>query len=385
MIPHLIPNLCGNEAAYLQECVETNFVSSVGPFVTRFEEMVASAAGAASAVATSSGTTGLHAGLTALGVSAGDLVLVPALTFVATANAVSHCGARPWLIDVEPENWTLSADALRHALKNETRRDDGVLRHAKTGNRVAAIMPVFTMGAAPDLRAITEMATQYHLPVIVDAAPALGASWNGKPITSANADLYVYSFNGNKTITAGGGGAVTGNDSALLSRVRHLTTTARVGVDYEHDMVGFNYRMTNLQAAVGCAQMENLDRFITRKREIHHFYKSSFAGSASVDPFPEPLWGESAYWLSGVVLKGPAAQRRDEIRSMLRESGIDARPIWKPMHLLTPYRDTPRSEMPVCEEIWPCVLTLPSSTGITDGELETVHKTLAVALEKILQ
>jgi hypothetical protein len=260
MIPLAVPNLAGNEARYLQDCVATNFVSSVGPFVRRFEEMVAAATGAADAVAVSSGTVGLHLALVTAGVGRDDLVILPALTFIASANAIAHCGATPWLLDVSAESWTLDPAALDRTLAAETERRGGRLLHRASGRRVAAVMPVHTLGHPADMDAIAAIAAHHRLAVIADGAAALGATYKGRRPAELGAALTVLSFNGNKTVTAGGGGAVIGTDAGLLGIARHLSTTARVGEAYEHDRVGYNYRMTSLQAAVGCAQMEQLRR-----------------------------------------------------------------------------------------------------------------------------
>jgi perosamine synthetase len=370
MIPLAIPNMAGNEARYLAECVATNFVSTVGPFVGRFEEHVASASGARGAVATSCGTTGLHVALVALGVRRDDLVIVPSFTFIATANAVAHAGATPWLLDVHPDTWTLDPRRLGDALDLETvRGDDGKLVHVRTGRRVSAIVVVHTFGTPADMDEVAAVAQAHGLPLISDAAAALGAEYKGRPIGRLGADLTMFSFNGNKTVTAGGGGAVAGDDDELLGRVRHLSTTARVGANYDHDEVGFNYRMTNLQAAVGCAQMELLDRFVRRKREIRRAYVEGLAGIDTVEPFPVPDWAESACWFSGFVTDPETA---DRVRAALNDEGIDARPTWKPMHLQSPYADAPRSDVSVSDRIWRRIVTLPCSTGITDDELAVV-------------
>ena len=378
MIPLAIPHLAGNEAKYLQECVETNFVSTVGPFVSRFEEMVASASGAHYAVATSSGTTGLHASLVALGVGRDDLVIIPSFTFIATANAVSHAGATPWLLDVTTESWTLDARQLDHELGATTERNaQGNLIHRPTGRRVAAIIAVYTFGTPADMDDLREVAHRFSLPLVADAAAALGSRYKGRDIAALDADLTVFSFNGNKTITAGGGGVVAGNDKTLVQHVRHLTTTARVGANYDHDVVGFNYRMTNLQAAVGCAQMEMLDAFVETKRRIRRTYNEAFESFAS--PFPEPLWSESACWFSGFVTDATTAIR---VRADLQAAGIDARPTWKPMHLQAPYIDAPRASIEVSDSIWGTIVTLPCSTGISDDELDTVVRAVKVAMHQ---
>lgn len=378
MIPLAIPHLAGNEAKYLQECVETNFVSTVGPFVARFEDMVAEASGAQHAVATSSGTTGLHAALVALGVGRDDLVIVPSFTFIATANAVSHAGATPWLFDVTADSWTLNAHQLKAELTASTERDShGNLIHRPTGRRVAAIIAVYTFGAPADMDELREVANRFALPLIADAAAALGSRYKGRDIATLGADLTIFSFNGNKTITAGGGGVVAGDDSTLVARVRHLTTTARVGSNYDHDVVGFNYRMTNLQAAVGCAQMEMLDVFVATKRRIRHAYDQAFQPFAAL--FPEPSWSESACWFSGFVTDAATAAR---VRTDLQKAGIDARPTWKPMHLQVPYATSPRASVEVSDSIWGTIVTLPCSTGISDDELDAVIRAVKVAMRQ---
>jgi len=373
VIPLVVPNLSGNEARYLQECVESNFVSSVGPFVGRFEEQVAGASGVAHSVAVSSGTAGLHLALVALGVGPGDLVLLPSYTFVATANAISHCGATPWLIDVERDSWNLAPSALAEALAAEATRRDGVWVHEPTGRRIAAVMPVYALGMPADMDAVVEIARDHGLPVVADAAAALGARYRGRSLGDCGADLSVFSFNGNKTFTSGGGGAITGNDAELCARVRHLSTTARDGADYDHDTVGFNYRMTNLQAAVGCAQLEQLEQFLASKRRIAATYQLSLTELPGVDAFPHPDWAEGANWLSGVVI---GTRPVPQLVAGLRERGVQARGFWKPMHLQRPFVECPRGSMHVCDEVWPRVLTLPCSTQLSENDQAQVIEAL---------
>lgn len=373
MIPLAVPNLGGNESRYLQECVDSTFVSSVGPFVTRFEEMVAASAGTVGGVAVASGTVGLHLALATVGVSRDDLVVVPSLTFIATANAVSHAGATPWLFDVSPDTWTLDPGLLRRVLAKDTETRGGVLVHRSTGARVGAILPVHTLGSPADMDPLCEVAAEYGLPVVADAAAGLGATYHGRPIGALGATLTVFSFNGNKTVTAGGGGIVAGDDDGVLGLARHLSTTARSSPDYDHDRIGFNYRMTNLQAAVGCAQMEQLDAFVAAKRHVRRHYDDALASAPRTRAFPSPPGIESADWFSGVVLEGEgAAERNAALRRLLRESGVDARPFWKPMHLQAPYARVLRTSMDVTDDLWPRVVTLPCSTAITSAELDTV-------------
>jgi len=380
MIPLAVPNLVGNEGRYLQECVQSTFVSSVGPFVSRFEVMAAEAAGADGAVATSAGTTGLHAALVALGVGRDDLVILPSFTFVASANAIAHCGASPWLFDVDPLRWTLDPALLADRLESECEHREGHLIHRPTGRRVAAIMPVHVVGHPADMDAITALARRFRLKVLADAAAALGSRYKGRRIGEIGADLSVVSFNGNKTVTAGGGGVVVGNDLDLLTLVRHLTTTARAGDDYLHDRVGFNYRMTNLQAAVGCAQLELLETFVAAKRRIRAAYDSAFAGTPGVTPFPQPADSDSECWFSGFVIDPALPVSVADLRSRLKAVAVEARPFWMPMHLQPPFAGAPRTAMPVCESLWPRLLTLPCSTGLCEAEQAQVISALRGAL-----
>lgn len=372
MIPLAVPNISGREGEYLAECVRSSFVSTVGSFVNKFEDVVARAAGTPHAVATSSGTTGLHAALLAVGVVPGALVICPTLTFIASANAISHAGAIPWLFDVDAESWTLSPDLLERELTANTRRSNAHIVHIPTGRPVTAVIPVYALGIPADMDRIVAIAREFGLKIVADAAAALGATYKNRPSGCLGADLSMYSFNGNKTVTCGGGGAITGSDEALMKLVRHLTTTARLGTEYVHDIVGFNYRMTNLEAAVGCAQMERFDEFLAAKRRIFERYVLGFANLPHLSPFPYPSYAESACWFSGVVLDNEFAGRMPEIRAQLRERGVDARPFWRPMHLQAPYAQAPRTVTSVSDRICPRVLTLPCSTHLSNAEQDYV-------------
>ncbi len=368
-----MPNLTGNEKKYLDNCIDTTYVSSVGEYVTKFEEMIAQATGSACAVATSAGTTGLHAALTAVGVKHKELVIIPTFTFIASANAVRHCGADPWLMDINEKDWCLDSELVRRELEDQCEKHaDGQLYHKATGRRVAAIMPVYTLGNIPDMDSFRMIADEYCLPLVVDAACAIGATYKEKPFGTLS-DLAVLSFNGNKTITCGGGGAVVGNNKELVEHVRHLTTTARVWPDYDFDEVGFNYRMTNLQAAVGVAQMERLNSFIDTKRMTRKYYGESMSELCSKDVtfFPTPQG--SSCWFSGIVLpKGQSLSDAKEICAKLKEDEIEARPFWKPVHLQEPYKNCPKSSVKIAESLWERIVTLPCSTNITADELRKV-------------
>lgn len=369
MIPLAIPNLTGNEARYLQQCVETNYVSSVGPFVDRFEQHVADCTDSASAVATASGTAALHLALTTIGVRPGDLVVLPSFTFIASANAIAQCGATPWLLDVDPASWTLDPALLGRELRASCTMSGAELVHSSTGRRVSAVMPVYAVGIPADMDPICEWADEYRLPIVADAAAAIGSRYRGSNLGSL-AHLSVASFNGNKTVTCGGGGAIFGCDDDLLRRARHLSTTARVGSGYDHDSVAFNYRMTNIQAAVGCAQFERLDEFLERKRAVHAAYLRLAESIHGASGFPDPESRASAHWFSGVVLATAAAV--DRAIPLLRGAGIDVRPFWKPIHLQKPYATSPQSGLSVSADIWGRILVLPSSTSLTDEDLDGI-------------
>lgn len=372
MIPLAVPNLEGNERKYLNQCIDTTFVSSVGEFVTRIEKVAAEKSGVDYGVATSSGTTALHSALMGYDIGEGDIVIIPSFTFIATANAVSHARATCWLMDIDSESWTMSAEILESELKQKAEYKNGVLIHKPSGKKISAIMPVYTLGNLPDMDAISDIAKKYNLPIIADAAAAVGATYKGREIGKL-ANLTVFSFNGNKTVTAGGGGMVLGNDENIMKKIKHITTTARVTAEYDHDMVGYNYRMTNLQAAVGCAQFERLEQFLSRKRYIREFYRQELSDIADISFFPTPNNQESACWFSGIVLQNGNLEIVRKICANLKESGIEARSFWKPVHLQKPYLNAYQSEsMEVTNNLWNRIITLPCSTNISDDELKLV-------------
>ncbi len=378
MIHMAVPNLTGNEKKYLDDCIDTTFVSSVGEYVNRFEKMVAKATDCEEAVATSCGTTGLHAVLTAVGVKHNDLVIIPSFTFIATANAVRHCGADPWMMEIRESDWCLDADLVRGEIEKNCRiNEDGQLIHKDSNRRVSALMPVYTLGNIPDMDSFRAIADKYNLPLVVDAACAIGAKYKGRDFGSLS-DLSVLSFNGNKTITCGGGGAVIGNSRAAVEHVRHLTTTARVWPDYDFDEAGFNYRMTNVQAAIGVAQMEKLQEFVNTKRKVRQYYSETLSDLSTKGIGLFPTTEGSSCWFSGLVMPmGGSLEHNKEICMELKEHDIEARPFWKPVHLQKPYRDCPKSDLHYTESVWQRILTLPCSTGITDDELETVVTTVS--------
>lgn len=365
MIPTAIPNVGELEERNLRQCISSTMVSTVGPFVTEFEERLAAISGTPGAVSTSAGTCALHAALTEVGAGHGDLVILPSFTFIASANAISHTGARPWLLDCSGEDWTLDLDLLAACLARETRRGpDGEVVHVRSGRRVRAIMPVMTMGLPLDFVALARIADEYGLPVVVDAAAAIGsAALHDAPVAAI-----CFSFNGNKTITCGGGGAIVSRSPERLAALRHLTTTGRKGLNYDHDIVAFNYRMTNVCAAIGVAQLERLDGFLEAKARIAARYAGFAARHPVLDPFPGGSGGESVHWFSGFYYRGEDRGTADAFRTHMREAGIDLREFWKPVHMQVPYAGCHHTPMPVTEDLWWRVFPLPCSTHLSEAD-----------------
>ena len=375
-IPLAIPNITEAEGANLQKCIETTFVSTVGEFVVEFEERVAKLSGtyfepdnnlgSCGGIAMGAGTMALHMALHGSNIGQGDLVICPSFTFIASANSIRHANARPWLFDVSPDSWTIDTQQVAEALKTKTQRDaDGVLRHTESGDRVAAIMPVYTLGTPADMEEIIALSEDYGLPIIADAAAAIGVDYKGKPIGDM-ADFTCYSFNGNKTITSGGGGMVVGRNREIMNRIKHVSTTARVWPNYDHDEVGYNYRMTNIEAAVGCAQLDRLEDFVAAKQKIRRRYDAEFADVAGISAFPYPDDRGSTCWFSGFVVEDENLPQPEEICAKLGEQRIQARIFWKPVHMQVPYADTPMENCAYSEDVYKRIVTLPCSTQLTE-------------------
>jgi len=377
-VPLAVPNLDGRESEYLLECIESTFVSSAGPFVSDFQDRIAEISGTERASVTCSGTVALHMALEGLGVGDGDLVMVPSLTFIASTNAIRHSGARTWLVDCRDDDWTLDLRAARAAVEAHTEPHPRGRRHVESGAVLAAIMPVMIMGATLDFGAYVSFAREFGLHVVVDAAAAIGAEgYQGEPLGATGVDAVCYSFNGNKTVTSGGGGAVASADTSLIDRIDHLISTGRSGSDYEHDVVAYNFRMTNVEAAIGVAQLERLPTFLRRKTQVFEVYRAFADGYGELSDFPTPSAGKSTHWFSGVVYTGPDAGFPAAFRSHMVEHGVDVRPFWKPVHLQAPYRASIHTSMDVSEAVWERIIPLPCSTGITEEELQYVLRTAA--------
>jgi perosamine synthetase len=382
-VPLAVPNLGGREAEYLQECVESTFVSSAGPFVGRFQDRIAEISGTERSVVTCSGTVALQMALEGLGIGAGDLVMVPSLTFIASTNAIRHSGAAVWLVDSTPTDWTMDLDVARRVIESETEPHPRGRRHLVTGEVLTAIMPVMTMVATLDFESSTRLAREYGLKVVVDAAAAIGArGLNDELLGATGVDAVCYSFNGNKTVTSGGGGAVAAADTRLVERVDHLISTGRVGSNYEHDVVAYNFRMTNVEAAIGVAQLERLPQFLERKRQVFERYAELAERFENVAAFPTPVGGRSTHWFSGLVYTGDDIDQCTAFRAHMVARGVDVRPFWKPVHLQLPYLTSLRTEMDVAEHLWDRILPLPCSTGISDEELDYVVRRAAEFWER---
>ena len=356
------PEFAGNEWAYVKDCLDTGWVSTAGQYVEQFETMLCDFTGARHAVATVNGTAALHAALLVAGVGAGDEVIVPSLTFVATANAVAHCGAIPHFADVEMTTLSLDAGRLRRHLARVAARTDGGWCNQETGRPIRAIVCMHTFGHPSDLDGLLAVAAEFKLPLIEDAAESLGSYYKERH-TGTFGQLGVLSFNGNKTVTTGGGGAILTDDDGLAARARHLTTTAKLphAWAFEHDQVGYNYRMPNINAALGCAQLEQLPGFIARKRQLAQRYQDVFAGVPGISIVREPAGSHSNYWLNALLLDADDVALRDAILVACHDRGIGARPAWTPMHQLAMFGDAPRDDLAVTESLCRRLINLPSS------------------------
>jgi perosamine synthetase len=371
MVPLHEPEFAGQEWAYVKECLDTGWVSSVGAYVDRFERDLAELTGAKQAVATSNGTSALHACLLLSGVRPGDEVLMPALTFVATANAVAYCGATPHFVDSEARSLGVDAAKLDAYLAEIAQLKNGVCVSARTGAPIRALIVMHVFGHPCDLDALDEVAQRWNVALIEDAAESLGSSLHGVH-TGNRGRLSALSFNGNKVITTGGGGAILTNDPELGRRAKHLTTTARVPHrwNFLHDEVGYNYRLPNLNAALGCAQLERLPSMILRKRELAGRYAAAFEGVEGVSFLREPEQTQSNYWLNAIVLAPCRRAQRDAVLEALNNASYMSRPIWTLMHRLPMFQDCPRMDLATSELLEATVVNLPSSPNLVQRTAE---------------
>lgn len=365
--PHALhePQLGDLEKKMLARCIDSGYVSSVGPMVTEFEKQLGDFVGSRYVVATVNGTAALHLALLAAGVRIGDEVLVPSLTFAATANAVVYCGATPHFVDVEASTMGMCPEILSDHLDQIIGENENEVINRRTGRRLAAIVPMHTFGHPCDIEAIIRVADKYGVPVVEDAAESLG-SRRGEKHTGTFGLAGVVSFNGNKIVTTGGGGAILTDDQNLADKVRHLATTAKRAHPwrYEHDAVGFNYRMPNLNASLGLAQLERLDNAIESKRRLAEFYADAFNSLVGVDFVEEPAGTFSNYWLCAVSIEDADNSQQEELLSRAAKAGLFMRPPWQPQHLAASFADCPRSELSRTDRLATSLVCIPSSAGL---------------------
>lgn len=360
------PSFSGNEWLYLKECLDSTFVSSVGKFVDRFEVDLAAFAGARHAVAVVNGTAALHIALKLAGVNADDEVLVPALTFVATANAVTYCGATPHFVDSEARTLGIDAAKLRDYLFSHTEQCAGHCVNRSTGRVIRALVPMHTFGHPGDVDGLLAVARDFNLALVEDAAESLGSYYHGQH-TGTFGLMGTLSFNGNKTITTGGGGAILTNNPELARRAKHLTTTAKLphAWEYRHDEIGYNYRMPNLNAALGCAQLEQLPMMLAAKRKLFQRYQVAFSPVHGIKLVAEPERCQSNYWLQALMLDMEQVNQRDSILKSTNDAGLMTRPVWILMHELMPFKDCPRMDLVVAQSLSQRLINIPSSSNLT--------------------
>jgi len=370
-IPLHEPMFEGNEWAYVKECIDTRWVSSAGSYVDRFELDLAAYTGVRRAVVVVNGTAALHIALHLAGVERSDEVLMPALTFVATANAVSYCGAVPHFVDSEERTLGLDPLKLARYLEEIATVDGGVCRNRTTGRVIRAIVPMHAFGHPVDLDPLVAVAERFNIVVIEDAAESLGSFYKGRH-TGRWGRMATLSFNGNKIITTGGGGAILTDDDVLADRAKHLTTTAKKAHrwSYDHDAVAYNYRMPNLNAALGCAQLEQIDGFLIRKRRLAERYAGAFNAIEGVRFVTESSFTRCNYWLNVLLLDEVHAVERDRVLEASNNKGIMTRPAWALMNTLPMYDACPRMDLSVAESIERRLLNIPSSASLEGNDAE---------------
>lgn len=359
-VPLHEPTFNEKELEYVTDCVKTGWVSSVGAYVDRFEKDLAKFVGVKRAVAVVNGTAALQIALKVAGVEAGDEVLMPSLTFIATANAVSYCQAIPHFVDVHEETLGIDPFKLEAYLIEITEIRNGALYNKKTSRRIKALVPMHTFGHAVHIAELVELANKYNLILVEDAAESLGTYYKGKH-TGSFGKISAMSFNGNKIITTGGGGAILTDDEELANYAKHLTTTAKVPHkwEYVHDGIGFNYRMPNINAALGCAQLEKMEQFLEKKKQLTARYEQLIMGLGRVCLFKQPKYSDSNYWLQTLILDEEL--ERDNVLAFLNENGVMSRPIWQPMHELEIYEGCSMMNLEVTDALKKRIVNIPST------------------------
>lgn len=358
-IPLHVPNLNGNEKKYLNECIDSTFVSSVGKFVNSFEEKVAEYTEAKHAIVCVNGTNALHLALLLVGVDNGDEVITQPLTFIATTNAITYANAKPVFVDVDRDTMGMSPEALKKFLKENAKLRDGVCYNKITSNRIKACMPMHTFGHACRIDEIVNICREYNIELVEDAAEAMGSIYKGKHLGTFGR-ISAISFNGNKIMTTGGGGIILTNDDELANKAKHLSTQSKVPHkwEYVHDNIGFNYRMPNINAALGLAQLERLDFFLEKKRKLAKDYNDFFR-EESIDFFQERETEKCNFWLNAIILKNK--EERDIFLEESNKSGVMTRPIWQLMNKLPMFKDNVKGDLTNSEWLEERVVNIPSS------------------------
>lgn len=378
VIPLCVPEIRGNEWKYVKECLDDNWVSSVGEFVDRFEHAVADYVGAPYAVACVNGTAALHIALLVAGVLPDDEVLVSALSFIAPANAIRYTGAWPVFIDAEEDYWQMDVNRVAHFLENECEWSNGTLRNRQTKRRVSAILPVHILGHPVDMDPLMELAQRYHLAVIEDATESLGATYRDRSVGRLG-HIACFSFNGNKIITTGGGGMIVTDNEAWAKRAKYLTTQAKDDpIEFVHGEIGYNFRLSNLLAAVGVAQMELLSDYVRIKRNIAGKYERAFAGIPSIRCMQQAEWAFSTYWLYTILVADGPTDSRGLMRD-LDQNNVQARPLWQPLNQSPVYAKS-GTQCPVAERLNRLAVSLPCSVGLTDEQQDQVIKSVSRSL-----
>jgi perosamine synthetase len=373
MIPLSVPELRGREWEYIKDCLDTGWVSSVGAYVDRFERALAEATGNRFAVATGSGTAALHISLLVSGVQPDDEVLVSSLTFIAPVNAIRYCGAWPVLVDAEPDYWQMAPEHVVSFLERDCSYRDGVLRNTRTGRRVSALLPVHILGHPCDMDPIREIAAKYGLVVIEDATESLGARYKDEAVGHLGR-LACLSFNGNKLITTGGGGAIVTDDEELARKAKYLTTQAKDDpLEYIHNEIGYNYRLTNIQAAMGCAQVELLDSYLEAKLDIAARYRRGLESVPGITLMPQAPWATNAYWLYTVLVdEGRYGMDSRALLHHLDDERIQTRPLWQPAHMSPAHAGSQALGGEVASKLNREALSLPCSVGLKEVDQERV-------------
>jgi perosamine synthetase len=372
-IPLQVPQLAGNEWRYVKECLDGNWISSAGEFVTRFERAVADYLGAKHAVATINGTASLHVALLAAGIQPDDEVVVSTLTFIAPANAIRYVGAWPVFVDADPVYWQMDVERLTAFLDNGCAWRGDALYNRTTGRRVRAVLPVHILGHPVDMDPVLGLAARYRLTVIEDAAESLGAEYKQRHLGRMGT-AGCLSFNGNKIVTAGGGGMIVTDSDHIAQQARNLTTQAKSDpVEYVHQTLGYNYRLTNVQAAIGLAQMEQLGGHIVAKRRIAAAYTAALRGIPGVTPLIEAPWAQNTFWSYPVrVDAGNYGMTSRQLLRWLEDRGIQTRPLWQPLHQSPAHAGSMTCGGDVAEALCREVLNLPCSVGLSNTDLERV-------------